>query len=88
MHYETINEALIACVKACGGSKTVGPLLWPEKHAEAAQRLILDCLNEERPAKLSPEQVFFCPPLGSAKRISRRDELCVRRCRVCRAIPH
>ena len=67
MHYETINEALIACVKACGGSKTVGPLLWPEKHAEAAQRLILDCLNEERPAKLSPEQVFFVLRLARQK---------------------
>ena len=67
MHYETINEALIACVKACGGSKTVGPLLWPEKPAEAAQRLILDCLNEERPAKLSPEQVFFILRLARQK---------------------
>ena len=67
MHYETINEALIACIKACGGSKTVGPLLWPEKPAEAAQRLILDCLNEERPAKLSPEQVFFVLRLARQK---------------------
>jgi hypothetical protein len=56
---DTINDALIACVKACGGSKAVGPKLWPEKPVDAAQRLLLDCLNEDRPQKLAPEQVEF-----------------------------
>lgn len=37
----------------------VGKKLWPEKTPDAAQRLILDCLNDDRPAKLSPEQVLF-----------------------------
>jgi hypothetical protein len=54
-----INGALIECVRACGGSKQVGPLLWPEKTPEAAQRLILACLNEDRPERLSPEQLAF-----------------------------
>ena len=56
---ESLNEALIACVKACGGSHQVGRLLWPEKSQESAQRTLLDCLNDERPAKLSPEQVML-----------------------------
>lgn len=56
---ESITEALIACIKACGGSKQVGPLLWPEKTPDAAQRLLLDCLNDDRPARLTPEQVVL-----------------------------
>lgn len=59
MLYESLNEALIDCVKAAGGSKQVGPQLWPEKTPDAAQRLLLDCLNDERPARLSPEQVLL-----------------------------
>ena len=56
---ESITEAIIACVKACGGSKQVGPLLWPEKTPDAAQRLLLDCLNDDRPARLTPEQLLY-----------------------------
>lgn len=56
---ESLNQALVDCVKAAGGSAHVGPKLWPEKTREAAQRQLLDCLNEERPAKLSPEQVLL-----------------------------
>jgi hypothetical protein len=57
---DTITDALVACVKAIpGGSKAVGPKLWPEKTPEAAQRLLLDCLNDDRPQKLAPEQVEF-----------------------------
>lgn len=56
---DTLNDALIACVKALGGSKQVGPKLWPEKAPDHAQRALLDCLNEDRPAKLSPEQVLL-----------------------------
>lgn len=62
-----INGALIECVRACGGSKQVGPQLWPEKTPEAAQRLILACLNEDRPEKLSPEQLALVLRLSKAK---------------------
>lgn len=55
----TFNDALVECIKALGGSKHVGPLLWPEKTPEAAQRLLLDCMNDDRPARLTPEQVVF-----------------------------
>lgn len=64
---ESINEALIACVKAAGGSKQVGPLLWPEKAPDAAQRALLDCLNEDRPSKLSPDQVMLVLRLARGK---------------------
>lgn len=64
---ETLNDALKACITACGGSKQVGPLLWPEKAPDAAQRLLLDCFNDDRPAKLSPEQVLLVLRMARAK---------------------
>lgn len=39
--FESVNDALIGAVKALGGSKQVGPLLWPEKAPDAAERLAL-----------------------------------------------
>ena len=62
-----LNQALIDCVKAAGGSAIVGKKLFPEKSPEAAQRHLLDCMNEERAAKLSPEQVLLVLRLARAK---------------------
>lgn len=56
---ETPNKALESVVKALGGSKKVAPMLWPEKGVEEARRLLCDCLNDERPAKLDFAQVLF-----------------------------
>lgn len=53
---ESLNQALIECVKASGGSKVTGALLWPEKTINDAQRLLLACLNDERNEKLTPDQ--------------------------------
>lgn len=53
---ETVNDVLIECVRAMGGSKAVGPRLWPELMVDKAQRKLLDCLNPDRDHKLSPEQ--------------------------------
>ena len=64
---EGLNQALIECVKAAGGSSIVGRKLFPEKSQESAQRALLDCLNEDRPAKLSPEQVLLVLRLARAK---------------------
>ena len=63
----SLNDALVDCVKACGGSKQVGPQLWPEKTPDAAQRLLLDCLNEDRPAHLSPDHVMLVLRMARAK---------------------
>lgn len=64
---EGLNQALIECVKAAGGSANVGKKLFPEKSPESAQRALLDALNEDRPAKLSPEQVLLILRLSRAK---------------------
>jgi hypothetical protein len=62
-----MNSALVECVKALGGSKQVGALLWPEKAPDAAQRLLLDLLNEDRPAHLLPDQVLLVLYLSRQK---------------------
>ena len=56
---DSINSMLVACVKALGGSKVVGPTLWPELSVEDAQRKLLAALNDDRPEKLSPDQAFL-----------------------------
>ena len=56
---DSLNDALVSCIKACGGSKAVAPLLWPEKTPEAAQRLLLDCMNDDRPAHLSNDAMLL-----------------------------
>lgn len=60
----SINSMLIECVKAAGGSKVVGPMLWPDLTMDKAQRKLLDCLNEDRPEKLSPDQGYFIEKLA------------------------
>lgn len=64
---DNFTTALVECVKALGGSKQVGPQLWPEKTPDAAQRLLLDCLNDDRPAHLTPDQVVLILRLARAK---------------------
>jgi hypothetical protein len=56
---ESITDALIECVKVCGGSKVVGVALWPAKGVEGAQRQLLACLNPDRNEKLGPEEVML-----------------------------
>jgi hypothetical protein len=55
---ESLNDALIECVKACGGSKKVGHTLWPGKAVDAAQRHLLACLNEDKPERLCPDDLL------------------------------
>jgi len=64
---ESLNDALIEAVKAAGGSANVGAKMFPEKTPQAAQRALLDCLNEDRAAKLSPEQTLLVMRLARAK---------------------
>jgi hypothetical protein len=56
---EEFNDALCEAIKAAGGSSNIGPKLWPEKEPKAAQRLLLDCLNNDRPAHLTPDQLIL-----------------------------
>ncbi|CAG4887859.1 hypothetical protein [Paraburkholderia saeva] len=64
LFYESINDALDATVKACGGAKVVASKMWPDKTPDAAHRLLLACLNEDRVEKLGPDQVMFLLRLG------------------------
>jgi hypothetical protein len=65
--FETLNECLIECVKAAGGSKKVGPKVWPEKTVESAQRHLLNCLNEDKAERLNPDHVLFIARLAREK---------------------
>ncbi len=64
---ESLNDALIEAVKACGGSKAVGASLWPAKGVEAAQRSLLACLNPDRNEKLSPDEVLHIERMAREK---------------------
>lgn len=56
----TLNEALKALVRKLGGSGVIGPKLFPEKTGDgAAQRFLIDCLSDDRPARLSPEHLLL-----------------------------
>ena len=59
LFYEDLNDAIRAVVQALGGSKAVGTKLWPEKAADAAGRLVNDCLNQAKPEKFSPDQLML-----------------------------
>lgn len=67
LFYESFYDALAEIVRVAGGAKSVGGKLWPSKTPDAAGRLLLDCLNDDRPAKLSPEDVLFLLALGREK---------------------
>ena len=62
--YETLNDALVECVKAAGGSKVVGHRLWPEKTVEGAQRHLLNCLEGGRAERLSPDKAMLLAELA------------------------
>jgi len=61
---ESLADAIREVVRACGGTKVVASRLWPEKAPEAAARILLDCLNEGRSEKLSPDQVLLLARMG------------------------
>lgn len=57
--HESLTDALNDCIRALGGNKTVGALLWPEKTIDDARRTLLDAMNPERAQKLAPDQVLL-----------------------------
>ncbi len=57
--HESIVDALRDAVRAIGGSKKVGGLLWPAKTLEDAKNRVNDCLNPARADKFAPEEVLF-----------------------------
>lgn len=58
--YDDIYAAIRGYVSFAGGSKRVGPKVFPHKGDKAGAWLD-DCLNPDRPAKLGPEEfVLIC----------------------------
>lgn len=62
--YEDELDALRETVRALGGPKKVGPLLWPDKKVETASRSLSDALNPNRDERLTPSQVLMIMRLG------------------------
>ena len=65
--FESLNDALIECVKAAGGSKHVGNKVWPDKTIDAAQRHLLNCLNEGKAERLTPDQALLIARMARTK---------------------
>jgi hypothetical protein len=61
--YSDIFAALRGLVSACGGSKAVGPMIWPAKGAKA-ETWLDDCLNNDRAAKLCLEEFLQLLQIG------------------------
>ena len=51
------REALIDAIRALGGYKVVGHLLWPAKEPEDAADALAKCFKPKRREKLSPEEL-------------------------------
>jgi len=64
--YGDIYEALRGFVSSAGGSKAIGPLVFPKKGDKAASWLD-DCLNPDRAAKLDPEELLHMIKLARAR---------------------
>lgn len=69
LFYESLPDALRATVDALGGPKVVGVILWPEKPVDEARRLLLDCLNPDRPHRLDPETLLLLLRIAREKGI-------------------
>lgn len=67
LFFETLPDALRATIDALGGPKAVGVQLWPEKTVDEARRLLLDCLNPDRPHRLDPETLLLLLRLAREK---------------------
>lgn len=69
LFHECLEDALREVISAAGGPKVVACLLWPDKTPEAAHRLLLACLNEDRPERLNPGHLIVLLRLGREKGI-------------------
>lgn len=56
--YESLNDVLRDVVRALGGSKNAGVMLFPEKGVEGAARLLLACMDDNRAERLSPHHLL------------------------------
>lgn len=85
--FDTVNDALIECVKAAGGSKAVGHKLWPEKAVDAAQRHLLACLNDGKAERLTPDQVLLVAQMARDFGCHAYMAFCARRLSYAEPVP-
>lgn len=64
LFHESIESALTFVVAALGGNKKVAGLMRPELNAAAAATWLANCLNDGRPERLNPEQLFLLMRMG------------------------
>lgn len=64
LFHETIEDAIREVVNALGGPKKVAVALWTDRPPEAAHRLLLACLNEDRPERLAPHHLLTLMSAG------------------------
>lgn len=57
--YEEAKDALKAAIQALGGTKVVGPMMWPDKDPMKAAALLSDCINPNRSEKLEITQIML-----------------------------
>lgn len=57
--YDCDEDAIRDAVHALGGTKAVAAQLWPERPVAQSQALLSDCMNTDRPAKLSLAQIIL-----------------------------
>ena len=59
LFHESLTDALRDCVRALGGAKVVGHAMRPEKTIDEAHKWLLNCIDDNRAEKLSPDQVLW-----------------------------
>ncbi len=57
--YESVEDALKDAVRALGGAKKVGSILFKDKPIDIASRYLNDCMNEGRAEKLEYTQMML-----------------------------
>lgn len=66
---DSSDDAVRDTVRGLGGAKAVGPLLWPAKKADRAEKDLLDCMNANNPRELSFDEIMLIGELGRDKGI-------------------
>jgi len=64
LFFDNANAALRHTVEACGGFKKIGPMMRPDKSPDMAAQWLRDSLNDNRPERLSPDQVNALVRIG------------------------
>lgn len=64
LFYDDWQDAARAVIQAAGGTKRAAGRVFPQKSGDAAERLLRDCLNENRSERPDPEALVRLLQLG------------------------